>query len=88
MVKCSRCGKELNEGDGIVFSDKAYCKDCYDVAKDIKELITRIMELKLVVGRIKSKEYRNLLIHELQDAIRELEDVLETLNNIMTAGIK
>ena len=88
MAKCSRCGKELKEGEGVVFSDKAYCKECYDVAKDIKELITRIMELKLVVGRIKVREYRNLLIHELEDAIRELNDVLDTLNKIKVASIK
>ena len=84
-MKCDACGKEINgrwtENEGKRYHYPA----CYEVAKEVKELISDIRELKLKVGKLKGrkiKELYPLLIAELEDAIRELKDVLEVMNEI------
>jgi len=48
--------------------------------KELQELINKIRELKVRLA-INYPDIRDLIIAEMEDAIRELEDVLEILNN-------
>jgi len=48
--------------------------------EEIQELINKIREIKVKLA-IKYPEIRDLIITEMEDAIKELQDVLEILNN-------
>jgi len=63
-----------------------------DLRADIQALINRINELKLEIDRFvktkgrKAKELYPMLIEDMNDAARELKDVIETINKLAITG--
>jgi len=53
--------------------------------EELQELINKIRELKVRLSKEYPDNIRNLIIAEFEDAIRELEDILEILNNYALA---
>jgi len=62
-----------------------------DLRDEIQRLINRINELKLEIDRFvktkgrKAKELYPMLIEDMNDAARELKDVLDAINKLIIA---